>query len=295
MDAPAAELTVSPAQVAALVRDQVPELAGGAVVPVAGGAMNTIFRIGAGSTARFPRRYDEPHLVRARLVREAEAAAEFRTCSAFPAPQPQHLGRPGSGYPLPWSVQSWIDGEPATSTSCQDSVGLAHDLARLLCGLRAADTRGRRFSGPGGEGDFTHNDPWMEECLRRGEGLVDTAAVRRLWQRLRVLPREDPDAMCHTDLIPSNLLVAGGRLEGVLDTGGFQPADPAYDLVCAWHLLEPGPREALRTELGCSDLQWARGMAWALQQAAGPVWASRRDDPERSRMGRTTIARLLAA
>ena len=47
--------------------------------------------------------------------------------------------------------------------------------------------------------------------------------------------------MSHGDLIPGNVLVAGDRLSGVLDTGGFGPADPALDLVSAWHLLAARP------------------------------------------------------
>jgi aminoglycoside phosphotransferase (APT) family kinase protein len=55
--------------------------------------------------------------------------------------------------------------------------------------------------------------------------------------------------------------VSDGRLAGVLDVGDFGPADPALDLVIAWHLLEAGPRQALRDNLGCDDLQWERGKA----------------------------------
>ena len=47
--------------------------------------------------------------------------------------------------------------------------------------------------------------------------------------------------MSHGDLIPGNVLVSGGRLAGVLDVGGVGPADPALDLVAAWHLLEDWP------------------------------------------------------
>ncbi|WP_448460126.1 phosphotransferase [Mycobacterium syngnathidarum] len=40
------------------------------------------------------------------------------------------------------------------------------------------------------------------------------------------------------DLLAGNLLVHHGRLTGVLDVGGLAPADPALDLVSAWHCLE---------------------------------------------------------
>ena len=40
--------------------------------------------------------------------------------------------------------------------------------------------------------------------------------------------------MSHGDLIPGNVLVNDGRLVGILDCGGFGPADPALDLVAAF-------------------------------------------------------------
>jgi aminoglycoside phosphotransferase (APT) family kinase protein len=90
------------------------------------------------------------------------------------------------------------------------------------------------------------------------------------------------------------VLVAGGRLTGVLDVGGLGPADPALDLVGAWHLLDDGPRQVLRDDLGCGDLEWARGQAWAFQQAMGLVWYYVDTNPAMSRTGRRTLARLMA-
>jgi len=120
--------------------------------------------------------------------------------------------------------------------------------------------------------------------------------LRRAWAVLRDLPRGSaPDVMSHTDLIPGNVLVAGGRLAGVLDAGGFGPADPALDLVGAWHLLEVGPRDVLRADLGCGEPEWRRGAAWAFVQAMGVVWYYDRTNPTMARMGRRTLARVLHA
>ncbi|MGN9809948.1 phosphotransferase [Micromonospora sp. BQ11] len=83
------------------------------------------------------------------------------------------------------------------------------------------------------------HDEWLETCFRQSEDLLDVPLLRRIWAELRTLPEVDEDAMCHRDLIPPNVLVEDGRLVGVLDGGGFGPADPALDLVAAWHLLDP--------------------------------------------------------
>jgi aminoglycoside phosphotransferase (APT) family kinase protein len=100
--------------------------------------------------------------------------------------------------------------------------------------------------------------------------------------------------MSHCDLIPGNVLVANGRLTGILDVGGLKPADPALDLVGAWHLLESTPRQAFREGLGCDDLEWARGRTWAFIQAMGVAWYYIGTNPPMSRMGIRTVGRILA-
>jgi aminoglycoside phosphotransferase (APT) family kinase protein len=112
---------------------------------------------------------------------------------------------------------------------------------------------------------------------------------------MRDLPRSAvADVMTHGDLIPGNVLVSGSRLAGVLDVGGLGPADPALDLVSAWHLLAAGPRQVLREDLGCDDLEWKRGKAWAFEQAMGAVWYYVESNLVMSRMGRGTLERIVA-
>lgn len=135
----------------------------------------------------------------------------------------------------------------------------------------------------------------VAESIVRSEGLLDVDAMRTLWSWFRTLPREDPDLMCHSDLTPSNVVVTDGHLAGLLDTGGFQPADPALDLVAAWHLFAEPARATLRRSLGCSDLQWARGAAWAFEQAIGAYWYYRDTNPTMAEMARTTLSRLTPA
>ena len=90
-----------------------------------------------------------------------------------------------------------------------------------------------------------------------------------------------------------NLLVRGERLVGVLDGGGFGPADPALDLVAGWHLLDRERRAVFRDAVGSDELEWQRGAAWAFEQAIGLVWYYRESNPTMSALGDSTIARLL--
>jgi aminoglycoside phosphotransferase (APT) family kinase protein len=289
------QLTVSAATVRALVDEQFPQWRGLSVRGLATqGTVNAIFRLGDGLTARFPLQREDAESARRWLAAEAEAARELAASTRFPTPLPVAIGEPGAGYPLPWSVQTWLPGVVAAEDDPGASEAFAHDLAEFIAGLRAADTRGRTFRGSGRGGDLPSHDSWMSTCFERSDHLLDVSRLRQMWTALRALPRTAADVMTHGDLIPGNLLVRDGRLAGVLDGGGYGPADPALDLVGAWHLLETGPRQLLRDDLGSGELEWERGKAWAFEQAMGLVWYYASSNPALSQLGRRTLGRLIA-
>ena len=285
------QLTVTAETVGELVDHQFPEWAALPVERISSeGTVNAIFRIGDHIAARFPlTRHGDVATTRQWLLSEADAARQLLGRTRFPIPEPIAVGQPGSGYPLPWSIQTWLPGLTATHEDPGTSTGFADDLAEFITNVRALDTSGRRFPGLGRGGDLRSHDEWMEQCFCNSEDLLDVARLRRVWRHLRELPRQDPDLMTHGDLTPGNLLVSGGRLAGILDVGGLGPADPALDLVAAWHLLEAQPRRDFREALASDDLQWERGKAWAFEQAMGAVWYYVDSNPAMSRMGRRTL------
>jgi aminoglycoside phosphotransferase (APT) family kinase protein len=293
------QLKVGEATVRALVHEQFPRWRDLPVRAVSSeGTVNALFRLGPSLVARFPLVPGDADDVRRKLEAEAEAGRELLGRTRFPTPDPVALGEPGPGYPLAWSVQTWLPGTVATVDDPAGSLGFAADLAEFVLGVRAIDTRGRTFRGCGRTGRGGHlpdHDEWVQTCLERAEPLLDVRPPRRLWSELRDLPPAGDDLMTHGDLIPGNVLVAGGRLSGVIDVGGLGPADRALDLVAAWHLLDAGPRRALREALGCSDVEWARGAAWALEQALGLVWYYAESNPGMSATGRRTLERLTTA
>ena len=288
------QLDVPVETVRTLVATQFPQWAALPVRAVtSAGTVNALFRIGDHLAARFPLQLIEVAEARRWLEEEAEAARELAGRTAYATPEPVAIGEPGPGYPLPWSVQTWVSGTPAAEDDPSGSEAFAHDLANFITAVRAIDTRGRTFARAGRGGDLRDHDAWMEECFQRSGDLLDVPRLRRIWARLRDLPRISADVMAHGDLTPGNVLVTAGRLAGVIDVGGLGPADPALDLVAAWHLLEAGPREVLRDDLGSDDLEWARGQAWAFEQAMGVVWYYAESNPVMHRMGRTTLQRIL--
>jgi aminoglycoside phosphotransferase (APT) family kinase protein len=291
----AGQLTVSVETVRSLVADQFPNWTNLRVEPVRSeGTVNAIFRLGDRLAARFPLQRKDLSVARTFLQSEAEANRELVGRTRFPVPEPVALGEPGYDYPLPWSVQTWLNGVTATVEDPGGSAKFANDLAEFITDVRAIDTGGRLFSRPGRGGDLRAHDEWVNTCLGRSEGLLDVSRLSKIWQNLHDLPRTAKDVMTHGDLVPGNVLVSAGRLAGVLDCGGLGPADPALDLVAAWHLLETGPRRLLRDDLQCDDLEWKRGKAWALEQALGLVWYYAVTNPSMSQMGRRTLDRIIA-
>lgn len=289
------ELVVSTEQVQRLVADQFPPWARLAVAPVASsGTVNALFRIGDGLVARFPLVPGDVDAVRAQLRDEAARAAELLGRTSVPTPAPMGLGEPGHGYPLPWSVQTWLPGRDAFTEDPGGSLAFAHDLVRFIAEVRRIDTAGRVFTGGFRGGNLATHDEWVHTCLERSGHLFDVPLLRRLWAQWRELPRAAPDVMSHSDLIPGNLLVRGGRLVGVVDVGGFAAADPALDAAAGWQLLESGPRQAFRDALGSDDHEWERGRAWAFVMAIGAAWYYEASNPAMSRLGVRTIERLLA-
>jgi aminoglycoside phosphotransferase (APT) family kinase protein len=289
------QLTIRLTTVRTLVDAQFPAWRGLSIRRVTShGTVNAIFRIGHELAARLTLRAGDADSTRRWLESEMQAARTLAARTRFPTPTPVALGEPGAGYPLPWSVQTWLPGSDATVEDPGESDGFAHDLAELISAMRAIDTGGRVFDGTGRGGDLRSHDAWMETCFRRSEHLLDVPRLRKLWRRLRELPRTARDVMTHGDLIPGNVLVRDRRLVGVLDVGGFGPADPALDLVAAWHLLEAGPRQILRSALGCDDLEWERGKAWAFEQSMGAAWYYVDTNPTMSAMGLRSLDRILA-
>jgi aminoglycoside phosphotransferase (APT) family kinase protein len=291
------QLAITPDTVRTLVAEQFPRWQHLHVQAVSSpGTVNAIFRIGDQFVARLPLIPDDDVVaVRQQLEREAAAAADLIGRTPFATPRPIAIGEPGAGYPLPWAINTWLPGQPATPDNCSESDSFAADLGDFINAVRAIDTRGRIYDGNGRGGDLFSHDEWMQQCIKNSEGLLDVTTLRSIWAEMRELPRGDrPDTMNHSDLIPPNMLVAHGRLIGVLDVGGLGPADPALDLVSAWHLLDTERRQLLKNHVGCDEAEWHRGRAWAFQQALGAVWYYVDSSPTMSEGCRRTLERIVS-
>jgi aminoglycoside phosphotransferase (APT) family kinase protein len=292
----AGQLDVTVELVEGLVRAQFADWSGLAVRAVPShGTVNALFRIGDDLVARFPILPGDAVAIRRELDDEADAARRLRRISPYPTPEPIAIGAPGEGYPLPWSVYSWVDGTIAYDADVSGSTAFAEDLARFVLALRAEPTEGRVFTGSWRGGVLTSQDESVANGLERSRGMIEVDGLARLWADLRTTPRTEPDVWTHRDLMPGNLLAKNGRLAGVIDVGTFTVSDPAMDLQPAWNLLDPTARAAFRTALGSDDAEWRRGMAWSFAQAIGCLWYYVETNPVMSRTAHHTLTALLKA
>lgn len=256
------------------------------------GTVNAVFRV-ADAAARFPLQAAVPDELRMQLTREAERMGRFADLCPVAAPRPIGIGKPAARYPQPWSMQTWVEGTVPGPREFEASDALADDVAALLSALRAVDVTGEQFRGYGRGDALEPFDTYVRDGLVRSIGLVDVDALRRVWDELRSLPVPEALSYSHTDLIPGNLLVHDGRLVGVLDAGDASAADPALDLIAAWHLFDAPHRERVRRALDVGDDEWQRGRAWALVQAIGLVWYYVDSNRAMAELGRSTLARVV--
>ncbi|MEU9098673.1 aminoglycoside phosphotransferase family protein [Streptomyces sp. NPDC048361] len=250
-----------------LIARQFPQWAGLPVERVvSGGTVNAMYRLGDDMVVRLP-------LVAGGagdVLQEQEWLP--RLAPLLPTTVPEVLGRgkPAEGYPWPWSVYRWLMGEHPRAGACADPVRLAEDLAEFVAAMGSVTLPGAPTAHRGGplvaQDEATRTA--LEHLRRIPEEGVACDAVEALWRdALRAPAWDGPPVWLHADLMPGNLLVAGGRLTAVIDFGCAGRGDPACDLFPAWNLLPSGGRKAFRAALAVDDETWNRGRARTLSQA----------------------------
>ncbi len=247
----------------------------------AGGWDNWTFHLGDRMSARLPSAAEYALAV----AKEQRWLPVLAPRLPLPVPSPLAAGRPGAGYPFPWSIHAWLDGEPARADRVADPVRFAVDLAGFLAALRRVDTAGAPR--PGKHNWFrggpvrTYDEP-ARRALAKLAGQVDVGLVLEIWEAALAAPWDGVESWFHGDVAPGNLLLADGELAAVLDFGTCGAGDPACDLAIAWTLLTADGRRAFRERLAVDEAAWTRGRGWALWPAlvtcarAGPEAANAR-------------------
>jgi aminoglycoside phosphotransferase (APT) family kinase protein len=224
------------------------------------GTVNAIYRLGDDMAVRLPRVH--------RWARDLETEYEWLPKLAphlpLAVPEPLAKGNPGEGYPWHWAVYRWLEGETWAIDRVGDFCEAAADLARFITSLRLIDTTGAPGPPPSRR-TLAERDASVRAAIEASHGMIDTDAMTAAWDTALRLPAWDgPPVWVHGDLLAGNVLVAGGRLNAVIDFGGAHVGDPALDIKTAWTLFTGESRAVFRAALSVDDATWARARGWAL-------------------------------
>lgn len=257
---------ISEALVTSLVTEQFPEwshLPVRAVVP--GGNDHRTFRLGERLSVRLP---SAPGYV-PQVVKEQTWLPKLAPAVPLPIPAVHGAGRASAGFPAPWSVYGWLDGEPARPSHLEDPVRFASDLAAFLVALRSADATAGPAPGLHSAfrgGPVGHWGEEMGDLLRRVRGRERDLAGG-MWRDALAASFTGSPVWFHGDVAMGNLLTRDGRLAAVLDFGCAGVGDPACDTVVHWTSFTGTARRVFRETLAVDDATWARGRGWALWKA----------------------------
>lgn len=259
---------------------------------------NATYRLGEDMSVRLPRL---PRWI-GQVEREQRWLPWLGPRLPLPVPVPLAQGEPAEGYPFPWSVYRWLDGENAVPENLGDPVQAARDLAGFIGTLQSLDATGGPVpeSSNGFRGvalDDERDSPVVASrvhaMISAVDGLVDTGGVTAVWEAaLAAPPWDGPPVWVHGDPAPHNLLARDGRLSAVIDFGTLAVGDPATDLIAAWSVLPAGARDVYRDVLRVDDATWARGRGWALPSLLPSAEELR--DPVRAGAARRRIGELVA-
>lgn len=251
------------------------------------GADNTLYRLGHELVARFPR----GEWSAARVGKELRWLPWLAGQLPVTIPVPLGAGVPAEGYPWPWSVYRWLDGEPATADRIAEPDALALELAAFVAALQQIDPA----NGPPAGQPLALRDAQVRATIAALRDTIDAATATDAWQAaLRQPAWAGPPVWLHGDLAPGNVLLVNGRLSAIIDFAGMGVGDPSDDVRLAWTLLPAEARGVFRAALRVDDATWARGRGRALAQSLALLLHYRDAHPTLAADVRAVIEAILA-
>ena len=283
------EVEIDAQLVRQLLRTQFPHLCDLPVRAVPStGTVNAIYRLGDQLCVRLPR---VQHWAQD-LLKEFEWLPRLAAHLSLKVPEPVAKGDAGSGYPFPWAIYRWIEGETLATDRIADEPQAATDLARFVSELQQVDPSGAPRAG---RKPLPQLDKMTRVAIESLRGLVDTEVVMTAWETsLRAPVWDGSPVWIHCDLLPPNVLVEGERLTAVIDFGAAGVGDPAQDVAPAWSVFGRTGRDIFRASLDVDEVTWLRGRGYALHQAALIIPYYSETNPEFVAMARRTVEEIIS-
>jgi aminoglycoside phosphotransferase (APT) family kinase protein len=227
--------------------------------PVSGGFDTRIFAFRLGGA---PPPYAGPLILRLLGPREIPAralreAVTQNTVAELGYPAPRALFASADVAPLggAFLVMERLPGTPLTEAgpAMMSRVLLemqlrlhALDAEALLRALQREDRASTAAGGPALGWETMTLDGHLAQLERRiARGSLDGLAAGAAWLARHRPPEPAQRAICHGDFHPSNILVSGTTVTGVIDWPNALIADPAYDLATTRTILGLVPLDLL--------------------------------------------------
>ncbi|MER0443719.1 aminoglycoside phosphotransferase family protein [Streptomyces sp. Edi4] len=284
--------------VRSLLREQHPDLADLPLREVAAGWGNQMWRLGEELAVRLPRTPSAAGDLR----KEQRWLPALAPGLPLPVPVPVRIGLPSARFPRPWTVATWVPGEPGDRASITRGRHAAGRLAVFLRELHRVAPAGAPIHHRRGV-PLRSVAAEFETHVRNVAGSDVADGARAVWeQAVAAGGWQGRPVGLHGDLHPANVVISGGTLAGVIDFGELCAGDPATDLAAAWLLLPTGVAPSFFAAYGHVDeamIRRARG--WAVVRGLSLVGIGRAWDrglpggqPTWGRAGWAALRRVLA-
>lgn len=270
---------------ARLVAEQFPQWADLPVWPVKlNGWDNLTFRLGDELSVRMP----SGEGYAGQVAKEHRWLPRLADQLPVPIPTPVALGSPSAEYPWPWSIYRWIEGTPAITSGPTDLNDFAKQVSGFLAALQSIDATdgpppGEHSQARGGPVGYW--DDWTRPSIEELKDVVDAEAATACWEAALASRWDGPPVWVHGDVTASNLLVADGALNAVIDFGCSAVGDPACDLVMAWNFFDDESAKTFRDGLALDEATWQRGRGWALWKTMRAIAIAREDGTDPRELG----------
>ncbi|EEL64513.1 aminoglycoside phosphotransferase family protein [Bacillus cereus] len=250
-----------------LIQEQFPEWAHLEVKPVKfSGHDNRTFHLGYEMSVRLP----SDVAYAPQVEKENSWLPILSKGLSLPISTPLAKGNPSEAYPLPWSINKWIEGETVTKQNVRDLNEFAADLGSFLVELQSINASNGPLAG-------THNfyrgglisvyDEEARVAIENNKDVFDEALLKHLWNVALSSTWDRKPVWVHGDVAPGNLLVKEGKLCAVIDFGILGVGDPACDAAMAWTFFDKNSRNVFKEVLRMNEETWNRARGWALWKA----------------------------
>ncbi len=278
-----------------LLASQFPHWSDLPIVPVPSfGTDHALYRIGDDLVVRLPRM----DWAVGQGPKEYRWLPKLAPLLPLQIPEPVALGEPGHGFPWPWAIHRWIEGENRSIDQLPNPEQVSMELATFIRALHRIDATG----GPLPENPassrgipIAQRDAEVRTCISQLSDTLDEAAALAVWNDAISAPSwEEQLVWIHGDLQAGNLLFRDDQLIAVIDFGSLAVGDPACDIMAAWLYLSAKTRPRFRETLQVDEATWRRARGWALAVAVVALPYYRDSNPTLAAIALSTLQELFS-